>query len=94
MINQGIFILSFSPQDTEFIRNQALRAISSNRAPGLHFAAYFFNLNVPRFEKEMLVALKTQHPTLLKQIAEKKAIDDTLQGELKEAIKSFKRTFK
>ncbi len=52
MINQGIFILSFSPQDTEFIRNQALRAISSNRAPGLHFAAYFFNLNVPRFEKD------------------------------------------
>jgi len=42
--------LSFSPQDAEFIRSQTLRAISSNRAPGLHFAGYFFDLNVPRFE--------------------------------------------
>jgi hypothetical protein len=33
--------LSFSTQDTKFIRNQTLRAISSNRAPGLHFAGYF-----------------------------------------------------
>ena len=30
----GIFILSFSPQDTDFIRKQALRALFSNRAPG------------------------------------------------------------
>jgi acyl-coenzyme A thioesterase PaaI-like protein len=44
--------LSFSKQDTEYIRNQTLRAISSNRAPGLHFAGYFFNLEVPRFETE------------------------------------------
>lgn len=44
--------MSFSPQDTEYIRNQTLRAISSNRAPGLHFAGYFFNLEVPRFETE------------------------------------------
>ena len=44
--------MSFSTQDTEFIRNQTLRAISSNRAPGLHFAGYFFNLTVPRFETE------------------------------------------
>jgi len=32
--------LSFSTQDTEFIRSQTLRAISSNRAPGLHFVGY------------------------------------------------------
>jgi acyl-coenzyme A thioesterase PaaI-like protein len=44
--------LSFSTQDADFIRNQTLRAISSNRAPGLHFAGYFFNLTVPRFETE------------------------------------------
>ncbi len=44
--------MSFSPQDTKFIRGQTLRAISSNRAPGLHFAGYFFNLAVPRFEKD------------------------------------------
>ncbi len=42
--------MSFSTQDAEFIRSRTLRAISSNRAPGLHFAGYFFNLNVPRFE--------------------------------------------
>src|SRR4051812_9063031 len=45
-------ILSFSPQDTKFVRSQTLRAISSNRAPGLHFAGYFFDLKVPRFEKD------------------------------------------
>jgi len=44
--------LSFSSQDTEFIRTQTLRAISSNRAPGLHFAGYFFNLTVARFETD------------------------------------------
>ncbi len=44
--------MSFSTQDTAFIRSQTLRAISSNRAPGLHFAGYFFNLNVPRFEAD------------------------------------------
>lgn len=36
----------------EFVRSRTLRAISSNRAPGLHFAGYFFNLNVPRFETD------------------------------------------
>lgn len=44
--------MSFSPQDIDFIRSQTLRAISSNRAPGLHFAGYFLNLNVPRFATE------------------------------------------
>ena len=50
--------------------------------------------DVPRFEKEMLTFLKTQYSTVLKQVAEKKALDDTLQSELKEAIKHFKRAFK
>ena len=44
--------MSFSTQDIDFIRKQTLRALSGNRAPGLHFAAYFFNLAVPRFETE------------------------------------------
>ena len=44
------FILSFSTQDAEFIRSQTLRAISSNRAPGMNFAGYFFNFTAQRFE--------------------------------------------
>ncbi|MDB5821366.1 MAG: hypothetical protein JWR21_70 [Herminiimonas sp.] len=44
--------MSFSPQDTEFVRSQTLRAISSNRAPGMHFAGYFFNITAQRFEKD------------------------------------------
>jgi acyl-coenzyme A thioesterase PaaI-like protein len=44
--------LSFSDHDQQFIRQQVLRAISSNRAPGMHFAGYFFGLTAQRFEKE------------------------------------------
>ncbi len=44
--------MSFSKQETEFIRNQTLRAISSNRAPGLQFAGYFFNITARRFETD------------------------------------------
>jgi acyl-coenzyme A thioesterase PaaI-like protein len=44
--------LSFSHQDIEFIRGQTLRAISSNRAPGMHFAGYFFNFTAQRFETD------------------------------------------
>lgn len=44
--------MSFSPEDIDFIRKQTLRAISSNRAPGLHFAGYFFNITAQRFETE------------------------------------------
>lgn len=40
--------MSFSPQDAEFIRRRALRAISSNRAPGMHFAGYFLNFTRER----------------------------------------------
>ena len=46
------FNLSFSTQDTEFVRNQMLRAISSNRAPGMHFAGYFFNITAQRFKTD------------------------------------------
>ncbi len=45
-----MFILSFSQPDTDFIRRQTLRAISSNRAPGMHFAGYFLNFTRQRFE--------------------------------------------
>ena len=44
--------MSFSTQDTDFIRGQVLRAISSNRAPGMHFAGYFFNFTPQRFKTD------------------------------------------
>jgi len=50
--------------------------------------------DTPRFEHEMLIYLKTQRPTLLKEIAEKKALDEQMQNELKEASKDFKNGFK
>ncbi len=50
--------------------------------------------DVSRFEKEMLDYLRNQRPELIKTLHEKKAVDDALQAELKEAIKTFKRGFK
>jgi acyl-coenzyme A thioesterase PaaI-like protein len=44
------FILSFSSQDAAFIRQQTLRAISSNRAPGMHFAGYFLNFTRQKYD--------------------------------------------
>jgi acyl-coenzyme A thioesterase PaaI-like protein len=44
--------LSFNDEQKQFIRQQVLRAISSNRAPGMHFAGYFFNFTAQRFERD------------------------------------------
>lgn len=44
--------MSFNDQDKQFIRQQVLRAISSNRAPGMHFAGYFFNFTAQRFARD------------------------------------------
>ena len=49
---------------------------------------------VSRFEKELLDYLRGQRPDILKTLREKKAFDDALQNELKEAVKTFKRGFK
>jgi F-type H+-transporting ATPase subunit alpha len=49
---------------------------------------------VPRFEKELLDYLRNQRPEIIKTLHEKKAVDDALQNDLKEAIKTFKRGFK
>ena len=43
--------MSIDPQTQSFIRQKVLRAISSNRAPGMHFVGYYLDLTVPRFEK-------------------------------------------
>jgi len=42
--------VSFSKQDMQFIRRHVLRSISSNRAPGMHFAGYFLRFLPRRYE--------------------------------------------
>jgi len=49
---------------------------------------------ISRFEKELLDYLRNQRPEILKNLNEKKALDDAAQNELKEALKTFKRGFK
>lgn len=44
--------MSFSSEDAEHIRKQALRALSSNRAPGFQFAGYFLGFKCKRFETD------------------------------------------
>ena len=44
--------MTFSKQDADSIRSRTLRAISSNRAPGMHFAGYFLDFTPWRFEKD------------------------------------------
>ncbi len=43
--------VSIDPPTQSFIRHKVLRALSSNRAPGMHFAGYFLGLSVPRYDK-------------------------------------------
>jgi len=47
-----------------------------------------------RYEKEMLEFLKTKHSHILKNIAEKKAINDEIKASLKSALDEFKAVFK
>lgn len=44
--------MSVKPQDTECIRRHVLRALSSNRAPGMHFAGYFLDFTPRRFKTD------------------------------------------
>src|SRR6202171_4585679 len=48
---------------------------------------------VRRFEKEMLEYVETSAPSILKNIAEKKALDDAIKAEVKTAVDSFKERF-
>jgi len=49
--------------------------------------------DVRRFEKEFVQFVETTHPGILKSIAEKKALDDSIKGEIKKAIDAFKERF-
>ncbi|GAC1634054.1 MAG: F0F1 ATP synthase subunit alpha [Candidatus Acidiferrum sp.] len=48
---------------------------------------------VRRFEKEFLQYVETSHGSILKAIAEKKALDDAIKNEIKGAVDAFKERF-
>jgi F-type H+/Na+-transporting ATPase subunit alpha len=49
---------------------------------------------VGKFEREMYTYIETNNPGIFKSIREKKALDDSIKGELKTALDAFKETFK
>ena len=49
--------------------------------------------DVRRFEKEFVEYVETSHGSILKSIAEKKALDDAIKGEIKKAVEEFKQRF-
>ncbi|HLZ52592.1 MAG TPA: F0F1 ATP synthase subunit alpha [Candidatus Acidoferrum sp.] len=54
------------------------------------------NVSVPdvrRFEREFLQFVETNYPSVLKNIATKKALDDAIKAEIKTAIEGFKERF-
>jgi F-type H+/Na+-transporting ATPase subunit alpha len=48
---------------------------------------------VRRFEREFLAFVETNNSGILKSIAEKKALDDNIKGEIKKAVDAFKERF-
>jgi F-type H+-transporting ATPase subunit alpha len=50
--------------------------------------------NLSRYEKELYEHLDLQHPTLLKEIGEKKKIDDDLGAKIEKALENFNKDFK
>jgi F-type H+-transporting ATPase subunit alpha len=48
---------------------------------------------VRRFEKEFLQFVETSNPSILKSIAEKKALDDGVKAEIKKVVDGFKERF-
>ena len=49
--------------------------------------------DVRRFEREMLQFVETSNPSILKIIAEKKALDDGIKAEVKKSVGTFKERF-
>jgi F-type H+/Na+-transporting ATPase subunit alpha len=49
--------------------------------------------SVRRFEREFLAFVETNYDGILKSIAEKKALDDNIKGEIKKAVEAFKERF-
>jgi F-type H+-transporting ATPase subunit alpha len=49
--------------------------------------------DVRRFESEFQQFVETSHPQILQNIADKKALDDAIKGDIKKAVDSFKERF-
>src|SRR5207248_2575531 len=49
--------------------------------------------DIRRFESEFLQFVETSQPQILKTIAEKKALDDSMKGEIKKSVDAFKERF-
>jgi F-type H+/Na+-transporting ATPase subunit alpha len=48
---------------------------------------------VRRFEREFVQFVETNYPSILKNIAAKKALDDAIKAEVKTAVEAFKERF-
>ena len=48
---------------------------------------------VRRFEREFVQFVETNYPSMLKNIAAKKALDDGIKAEIKSAVEAFKERF-
>ncbi|MBI3399580.1 MAG: F0F1 ATP synthase subunit alpha, partial [Deltaproteobacteria bacterium] len=46
-----------------------------------------------KYEEELYIFFDTRHPELIKELKEKKAIDDTIKPKLKKALDDFKELF-
>jgi F-type H+-transporting ATPase subunit alpha len=49
--------------------------------------------DVGRFELEFLQFVETGYPGILKSIADKKALDDSIKADIKKALDAFKERF-
>jgi F-type H+/Na+-transporting ATPase subunit alpha len=49
--------------------------------------------DVRRFESELLQFVETSHPQILKNIREKKALDDAIKAEIKKAVEALRERF-
>ena len=58
------------------------------------FTDAYPELEIPRYEQEMLTYMEKFHADVLTAIREKKEIDATTEGSLKKALTQFKEIFK
>jgi F-type H+-transporting ATPase subunit alpha len=49
---------------------------------------------VLRYEKELFAFVTQKHPSLIDSIEEKKALDDSLEAEVKKVLDAFNQSFK
>ncbi len=93
-------LLARGQRVTEILKQDQYQPLSVEKQIALIFAAtngYLDELPVPdcrRYEKELYPFLDGRHPTLVKEIAEKKDIKGELTERLKAALKEFGELFR